>query len=64
MTCLDWHPNDILLAAGSTDFKVRVFSAYIKEIEERPQSTPWGSKMPLGQLMAEFSNSTVGAGMK
>nr|CAG4647885.1 EOG090X05RK [Moina brachiata]SVE92995.1 EOG090X05RK [Moina brachiata] len=62
VTCLDWHPNDILLAAGSTDFKVRVFSAYIKEIEERPQSTPWGTKMPLGQLMAEFSNSTVGAG--
>jgi len=62
VTCLDWHPNDVLLVAGSTDFKVRVFSAYIKEIEERPQATPWGSKMPLGQMMAEFSNSTVGAG--
>lgn len=62
-TCLDWHPNDVLLAAGSTDFKVRVFSAYIKEIEERPSSTSWGSKMPLGLMMAEFSNSTNGAGM-
>nr|CAG4643192.1 EOG090X05RK [Ilyocryptus agilis] len=59
---LDWHPNDVLLAAGSTDFKVRIFSAFIKEIEERPQPTAWGSKMPLGQLMAEFSNSNVGAG--
>ena len=51
-----------MLAAGSTDFKVRVFSAYIKEIEERPVATSWGSKMPLGLMMAEFSNSTVGAG--
>ena len=49
--------------AGSTDFKVRVFSAYIKEIEERPSSTPWGSKMPLGLMMAEFSNSINGAGI-
>lgn len=63
VTCLDWHPNDVLLVAGSTDFKVRVFSAYIKEIEERPVSTAWGSKMPLGLMMAEFSNSTAGAGM-
>ena len=62
-TCLDWHPNDVLLVAGSTDFKVRVFSAYIKEIEERPSSTPWGSKMPLGLMMAEFSNSINGAGI-
>lgn len=62
VTCLDWHPNDVLLVAGSTDFKVRVFSAYIKEIEERPQATPWGSKMPLGQMMAEFANSASGAG--
>jgi len=36
---------------------------YIKEIEERPQSTAWGSKMPLGQMMAEFSNSLSGAGI-
>jgi len=62
VTCLDWHPNDVLLAAGSSDFKVRVFSAYIKEIEDRPQATSWGSKMPLAQMMAEFSNSTVGGG--
>jgi len=62
VTCLDWHPNNVLLVAGSTDFKVRVFSAYIKEIEDRPQATPWGTKMPLGQLMAEFANSSTGAG--
>nr|CAG4640844.1 EOG090X05RK [Eulimnadia texana] len=62
VTCLDWHPNNVLLAAGSTDFKVRVFSAYIKEIEDRPQATPWGTKMPLGQVMAEFPNPLGGGG--
>uniref|UniRef100_A0A8C2SE94 Actin related protein 2/3 complex subunit 1B n=1 Tax=Capra hircus TaxID=9925 RepID=A0A8C2SE94_CAPHI len=54
---LDWHPNNVLLAAGSCDFKCRIFSAYIKEVEERPAPTPWGSKMPFGELMFESSTS-------
>jgi len=62
VTSLDWHPNNILLAAGSTDFKVRVFSGYIKEIEAKPTATSWGAKMPMGQLLAEFSNSNNGGG--
>ena len=53
---LDWHPNNILIAAGSSDFKARVFSAYIKEIESKPESTNWGKKMPFGNMMAEFYN--------
>jgi len=57
---LDWHPNNILLAASSTDFKSRVFSAYIKEIEAKPEATIWGKKMPFGALMAEFSNGGGG----
>ena len=24
VTCLDWHPNNVLLAAGATDYKVRI----------------------------------------
>lgn len=62
ITTIDWHPNNILLAAGSSDFKVRIFSAWIKDIEPKPTATPWGAKMPLGQLMTEFSNSTGGGG--
>lgn len=62
VTSLDWHPNNVLLVAGSTDYKVRVFSAYIKDIEQQPASTPWGKKMPMGQLMAEFKNSGTGGG--
>jgi len=62
VTSIDWHPNNILLATGSSDFKVRIFSAYIKDIEEKPQPTVWGAKMPLGQLMHEFANNSVGCG--
>lgn len=31
-----------------------MFSAYIKEVEEKPSPTPWGSKMPFGAVLAEF----------
>ncbi|KAK7796817.1 hypothetical protein U0070_004613, partial [Myodes glareolus] len=34
---LNWHPNNVFLAEGSRDFKCRVFSAYIKEVDERSQ---------------------------
>ena len=62
ITTIDWHPNNILLAAGSTDYKVRVFSTYIKDIEAKPGATPWGAKMPFANLMSEFSNSDSGGG--
>lgn len=49
---LDWHPNNVLLAAGSCDFKCRVFSAYIKEVEEKPSGlggwAPTAPNTPLG----------------
>jgi len=60
ITCIDWHPNNVLLATGSTDFKLRVFSTYIKEIESRPVATDWGKKMPFGQMMAEYANQSSG----
>lgn len=50
ITSIDWHPNNVLLVAGSTDYKARVFSAYIKDIESQPTATPWGNRMPLGNL--------------
>ncbi|TWW58881.1 Actin-related protein 2/3 complex subunit 1A SOP2-like protein [Takifugu flavidus] len=57
---LDWHPNNVLLAAGSCDFKCRVFSAYIKEVEEKPGPTSWGSKMPFGEMLFESGGSAAG----
>lgn len=35
----------------------RVFSAYIKEVEEKPGPTPWGSKMPFGAVLGEFGGA-------
>lgn len=32
---VDWHPNNVLLAAGSADMKARVFSAYIKDVDKK-----------------------------
>jgi len=57
---VDWHPNNVLLAAGSADMKARVFSAYIKEIDERPAPSVWGSKLPFNTLCGEYSSSAGG----
>ncbi len=38
----------------------RVFSAYVKEIEGKPEPTPWGKKMPFGAIMAEYANGGGG----
>lgn len=32
----------------------------MKEIEEKPEPTPWGKKMPFGAIMAEFTNGSGG----
>uniref|UniRef100_A0A3Q3WCV7 Uncharacterized protein n=1 Tax=Mola mola TaxID=94237 RepID=A0A3Q3WCV7_MOLML len=53
---LDWHPNNILLAAGSADLHCRVFSAYIKDIEDKPGPTAWGAKMPFGEMLLEHKD--------
>lgn len=41
-------------------FPCRVFSAYIKEVEEKPGPTPWGSKMPFGEMLFESGGSGTG----
>lgn len=54
--CLDWHPNNILLAAGGTDFKCRIFGAHVPDVDgPQPQSTPWGSKINSADCLAEYS---------
>lgn len=34
----------------------RVYSAYVKEIEDKPSGTEWGSKLPFAYLLGEYSN--------
>ncbi|KAF9438358.1 hypothetical protein BGZ76_008388 [Entomortierella beljakovae] len=57
---LDWHPNNVLLAAGCADMKARVFSAFIKGIDKKPAPSPWGEKLPFNTVCGEFSSGTGG----
>ncbi|KAI9018085.1 WD40-repeat-containing domain protein [Phycomyces nitens] len=57
---LDWHPNNVLLAAGSADMKARVFSSFIKGLDKKPSPTVWGDKLPFNTVCGEFSNGKGG----
>ncbi|TDL24947.1 actin-related protein ARPC3 [Rickenella mellea] len=57
---VDWHPNNVLLAAGSADMKARVLSAYIKDVDSRPQPTVWGEKLPFNTICGEYTSASGG----
>lgn len=57
---LDWHPNNVLLAAGSADMRARVFSAFIKGVDEKPLPTVWGERLPFGTLCGEWATPASG----
>ncbi|KAJ6591822.1 actin-related protein ARPC3 [Mycena vulgaris] len=57
---VDWHPNNVLLAAGSADMKARVFSAYIKEVDDKPAASVWGSKLPFNTICGEYASPAGG----
>ncbi|KII88090.1 hypothetical protein PLICRDRAFT_698553 [Plicaturopsis crispa FD-325 SS-3] len=57
---VDWHPNNVLLAAGSADMKARVFSAYIKDVDKRPAPTVWGEKLPFNTICGEYTSPAGG----
>ncbi|RMZ90177.1 hypothetical protein DV736_g2597, partial [Chaetothyriales sp. CBS 134916] len=60
ITTLAWHPNSVLLAAGSTDSHARVFSAFIKGIDERPEKSVWGERLPFNTVCGEYLNDSAG----
>ncbi|WVR08925.1 hypothetical protein IAU60_005984 [Kwoniella sp. DSM 27419] len=57
---VDWHPNNVLLAAGAADAKAYVFSAYIKGVEAKPEPNAWGDKLPFGAILGEFKSPNGG----
>ncbi|KAI0782228.1 WD40 repeat-like protein [Abortiporus biennis] len=57
---VDWHPNNVLLAAGSADMKARVFSAFIKDVDKRPAPTVWGEKLPFNTICGEYTSPSGG----
>lgn len=58
--CIDWHPNNVLLAAGCADMRARVFSAFIKGVDQRPAPSVWGERLPFGTLCGEFASPAGG----
>jgi actin related protein 2/3 complex subunit 1A/1B len=57
---IEWHPNNVLLAAGSTDGHARVFSGFIKGIDTKPEPSLWGEKLPFNTLTGDFVSSNGG----
>jgi len=57
---LSWHPNSVLLASGSADSHARVFSAFIKGVDKRPEPTVWGERLPFNTVCGEYANSSGG----
>lgn len=60
ITSVAWHPNSVLLAAGSTDAHARVFSTFIKGIDARPSPGVWGERLPFNTVCGEFLNNSAG----
>ena len=60
ITAVAWHPNSVLLAAGGTDGHARVFSSFIKGIDERPPPSAWGERLPFNTVCGEYLNNTAG----
>mmetsp|Transcript_14994 Transcript_14994/g.16971 ORF Transcript_14994/g.16971 Transcript_14994/m.16971 type:complete len:384 (+) Transcript_14994:266-1417(+) len=54
-----WHPNSQILATASSDFKCRIFSAYVATLEETPAETFFGniSRFSFGEPITEFDSS-------
>lgn len=57
---IDWHPNNVLLAAGTTDAKAYVFSAFIKGIDAKPEATVWGDRLPFNTICGDFRSPNGG----
>lgn len=54
VTCIDWHPNNYIVAVGSSDNHCRVYSAFIKDVEEKGTDKSWGGKMAFGNPLCTY----------
>jgi len=53
-----WHPNNVLIATASSDFKCRIFSAFIKQgVDKKPAEPTFGNNLTFGEMLAEFDQS-------
>ena len=56
VTCVSWHPNNFVLAVGSSDNHCRVYSAFVKDIENKEDvvDKAWGSKMTFANPLCTY----------
>jgi len=52
-----WHPSTPVVATACTDYKCRVFSAYLKNVDGKGVSTPWGDNPKFGTLFYEVASA-------
>ncbi|UJR36428.1 hypothetical protein I4U23_029151 [Adineta vaga] len=58
VTCIAWHPNNQLLAIGSCDYRCRIYSAFIKAVDDQPRISNWGKVGNTGELLHEFQSES------
>ncbi|CDK26994.1 unnamed protein product [Kuraishia capsulata CBS 1993] len=58
---VDWHPNSVLLAAGSADGHVRVFSTFVKSVDAKPAPSVWGERLPFQTLCGDYLTASGGS---
>lgn len=51
---LAWHPNSQIVATGSSDFKCRVFSAFVDIVDAAQDAGPFEAPAGFGEVYAEF----------
>ena len=51
-----WHPSAPVVATACTDYKCRIFSAYLKNVDGKAVSTPWGDNPKFGTLFHEVAS--------
>lgn len=51
-----WHPTSPIVATASTDFKCRVFSAYLKNLDGKGVETPWGPAAKFGTVLFQWES--------
>jgi len=51
-----WHPTTPIVATACTDYKCRVYSAYLKNVDGKAVSTPWGDNPKFGTLFLEIES--------
>jgi len=51
-----WHPTTPVVATACVDYKCRVFSAYLKNVDGKAVCTPWGDNPKFGTLIYEVES--------